>query len=242
MTDPLSLWLPLPDAPAFPAAGYAPLADGIARLLGTRNDVLLIQGEAVVALEATAASLGRPGLRALNVVTSMYGRWFGAWLRRAGAEVRDLAAPAGLPFAIDGLAEALGAGRVRPRRPRPRRKRLWHPQSAGGGCGLDQGARRAPGGGCRRLGGRTCARRGRARHRRGGDRAAEGSGRPRRRLGAFGLARRLGADGAIGRGALDPLACRPARALAGSRSGRAPRHALGDRVPCARPDPRPRGS
>ena len=111
MTDPLSLWLPLPDAPAFPAAGYAPLADRIARLLGTRNDVLLVQCEAVVALEATAASLGRPGLRAVNVVTSMYGRWFGAWLRRAGAEVRDLAAPAGMPFAIDGLAEALGAGR-----------------------------------------------------------------------------------------------------------------------------------
>ena len=108
MTTPLLPWFPLPDAPAFPAAGYALLADGIARLLGTSNDVLLIQGEAVVALEATAASLGRPGLRALNVVTSMYGRWFGAWLRRAGAEVLDLAAPAGLPFAVDALAEALG--------------------------------------------------------------------------------------------------------------------------------------
>jgi aspartate aminotransferase-like enzyme len=107
MTAPL--WSPLPDAPAFPASGYAPLADGLARLLGTRNDVLLIQAEAVVALEATATSLGRPGLRALNVVTSMYGRWFGAWLRRAGAEVLDLTAPPGEPIAAAAIAQALGS-------------------------------------------------------------------------------------------------------------------------------------
>jgi len=110
MTAPL--WSPLPDAPAFPASGYAPLADGLARLLGTRNDVLLIQAEAVVALEATATSLGRPGLRALNVVTSMYGRWFGAWLRRAGAEVLDLTAPPGEPIAAAAIAQALGSASV----------------------------------------------------------------------------------------------------------------------------------
>jgi aspartate aminotransferase-like enzyme len=104
-------WLPLPDAPAFPPDGFAPLADAIADILGTRNDVLLVQGEAVVALEAVAASLGQPGLRALNVVTSMYGRWFGAWLRRTGAEVRDLVAAPGRPVAIDALAAALGEGR-----------------------------------------------------------------------------------------------------------------------------------
>jgi aspartate aminotransferase-like enzyme len=102
-------WLPLPDAPPFPATGYARLADAIAALLGTRNDVIFVQAEAVVALEATAISLGRPGLRALNVVTSLYGRWFGAWLRRAGSEVRDLAAPPGLPIAAEAVAEALAA-------------------------------------------------------------------------------------------------------------------------------------
>lgn len=110
MTIPLpSSWSPLPDAPPFPAAGYAPLADTVARLLGTRSDVLLIQGEAVVALEAVASSLGRPGLRALNVVTSLYGSWFGAWLRRAGAEVRDLTAPPGKPVAAADVGAALAA-------------------------------------------------------------------------------------------------------------------------------------
>jgi aspartate aminotransferase-like enzyme len=104
-------WPVLPDAPAFPATGYAPLADAIARVLGTRNDVLLIQAEAVVALEAAAASLGRPGTRALNIVTSLYGTWFGGWLRRAGAEVTDLVAPAGRPVDLAAVEAALAAGR-----------------------------------------------------------------------------------------------------------------------------------
>ncbi len=108
MTPPAP-WTPLPDAPAFPATGYAPLADAIGRLLGTSNDVLLLQGEAVVALEAVAQSLGRPGLRALNIVTSMYGRWFGGWLRRAGAEVQDLVARPGQPISLNAVSEALDA-------------------------------------------------------------------------------------------------------------------------------------
>lgn len=105
------LWSALPDAPGFPASAYAPLADAIARILGTTNPVLLIQGEAVVALEASAASLGRPGLRALNIVTSMYGRWFGHWLSRAGAEVVDLEAEPSLPIEAEAVAKALETGR-----------------------------------------------------------------------------------------------------------------------------------
>ena len=103
--------LSLLDVPPFPADGYAPLADAIAGLLGTRNDVLLIQGEAVVALEAVATSLGRPGLRALNVVTSLYGDWFGGWLRRAGTTVIDVRAEAGKPATAEAVASALDAGR-----------------------------------------------------------------------------------------------------------------------------------
>ena len=102
-------WSPLPDAPAFPAAGFADLADRIAVLLGTRNDVVLVQAEAVVALEAAAISLGRPGLVALNVVTSLYGAWFGGWLRRAGASVIDLVAEPGRPVTAAAVAQALQA-------------------------------------------------------------------------------------------------------------------------------------
>jgi aspartate aminotransferase-like enzyme len=98
------------DLPPYPAEGYARLADRIAALLGTASDVLLVQGEAIVALEAVATSLAEPGLRALNVVTSPYGAWFGRWLARGGAEVTDLAAPPGRPIAAGAVAEALRPG------------------------------------------------------------------------------------------------------------------------------------
>lgn len=97
------------DVPVFPADRFAPLADTVARILQTRNDVLLVQAEAVVALEAVAASLARPGLKALNIVTSPYGTWFGQWLRRGGAEVRQLAAEPGLPITAAEVEAALQA-------------------------------------------------------------------------------------------------------------------------------------
>lgn len=101
------------DPPAFPADGYAPLADRIARLLGTENDVVFVQAEAVVALEAAATGLARPGLTALNIVTSPYGTLFGGWLRRGGATVIDLAAEPARPIAVEAVEAALdAAGRV----------------------------------------------------------------------------------------------------------------------------------
>jgi aspartate aminotransferase-like enzyme len=106
----MTRWSPLLDAPPYPAAGYGRLADRLAALLGTRNDVLLVQGEAIIALEAAATSLARPGLAALNVVTSPYGRWFGDWLRRGGAAVTDLAAPPGQPITAAAVGAALGGG------------------------------------------------------------------------------------------------------------------------------------
>lgn len=102
----MSGWFPLADAPVFPADGYAPLADALGRVLETRNDVIFVQAEAAVALEAVAASFGA-GQRVLNIVTSLYGRWFGAWLRAAGAEVHDLEADPGRPVALGAVETAL---------------------------------------------------------------------------------------------------------------------------------------
>lgn len=100
---------PLLDLPAFPADGYAGLADRTGRLLGTRNDVLLVQGEAIIALEAAATSLARPGLKALNIVTSPYGALFGNWLRRGGADVADLVADPGKPIEASAVAAGISA-------------------------------------------------------------------------------------------------------------------------------------
>ena len=70
------------DLPPFHPDRYSLLADRLKALLATRNDVVFVQAEAILALEAAAASLGRQGLAAVNIVTSPYGGYFGAWLRR----------------------------------------------------------------------------------------------------------------------------------------------------------------
>jgi aspartate aminotransferase-like enzyme len=105
-------WNPLLDAPIYPSAGYGRLADRLARLLMTQNDVLLVQSEAIVALEAAALSLARPGTRALNIVTSPYGISFGAWLSRGGVAVTQLAAVPGKPIEAAAVAQALDAGGI----------------------------------------------------------------------------------------------------------------------------------
>ncbi|HTW99492.1 MAG TPA: aminotransferase class V-fold PLP-dependent enzyme [Acidimicrobiales bacterium] len=79
------------DWPPVTAPDYAAVEDAYRDLVGTRRDLLVVQGEAIVALEAAARGLARPGRRALNLVTSWYGRLFGEWLAAGGAEVVDLA-------------------------------------------------------------------------------------------------------------------------------------------------------
>jgi aspartate aminotransferase-like enzyme len=84
---------PLLDRPPATAADIAAIEALLAELFRTRQDVILLQGEAILALEATARALGQPGVRALNIVTGPYGKLFGDWLRAGGTEVRDLVTP-----------------------------------------------------------------------------------------------------------------------------------------------------
>jgi len=95
------------DLPPFPPERTGNLADRLAAILGTRNDVLIVQGEAIIALEAAAISLARPGLSALNIVTSPYGDWFGQWLARGGSVVDNLVAEGGLPITAEKVEAAL---------------------------------------------------------------------------------------------------------------------------------------
>ncbi|MCW5723177.1 MAG: alanine--glyoxylate aminotransferase family protein [Devosia sp.] len=95
------------DLPPFPPERTGVLADRLGVILGTRHDVLIVQGEAIVALEAAATSLARPGLSALNIVTSPYGDWFGQWLARGGCALDNLVAEGGLPIALDRVEQAL---------------------------------------------------------------------------------------------------------------------------------------
>jgi aspartate aminotransferase-like enzyme len=94
------------DAPIYSADRYAPLADRLKQLFATTSDVVFVQAEAVPALEAVASNIARPGITALNLVTSQYGTYFGAWLRRGGAVVHDVRGEPGQPVSIEAVQTA----------------------------------------------------------------------------------------------------------------------------------------
>lgn len=65
----------------------------LATVFRTEHDVVLMQGEAVLGLEAAARGLVHPGMRCLNLVSGVYAAWFGDWLRAYGAEVTEVRVP-----------------------------------------------------------------------------------------------------------------------------------------------------
>jgi aspartate aminotransferase-like enzyme len=91
------------------AAFCAAAEDALAGLLRTRHDVVLLQGEAVLGLEAAARGIGGPGRRVLNIVTGPYGTLLGTWLGAGGAEVTSLSVPAGRAVSVAAVESALAA-------------------------------------------------------------------------------------------------------------------------------------
>jgi len=65
----------------------------LAEAYRTSGDVVMMQGEAVLGLEAAARGLVAPGMRCLNLVSGVYAAWFGDWLREYGAEVVEVRVP-----------------------------------------------------------------------------------------------------------------------------------------------------
>ncbi|MEU1182769.1 aminotransferase class V-fold PLP-dependent enzyme [Streptomyces sp. NPDC005820] len=84
---------PFLDLAPLSAARFASIEDRVARLLGTEQDVVIMQGEALLPLEGAIRGTAGPGTTALNVITGPYGQTFGDWLRDCGATVIDLAVP-----------------------------------------------------------------------------------------------------------------------------------------------------
>lgn len=84
---------PFLDLAPLSAAHFAAIEDRVARLLSTEQDVVIMQGEALLPLEGAIRATAGPGTTALNVITGPYGQTFGDWLRDCGATVIDLAVP-----------------------------------------------------------------------------------------------------------------------------------------------------
>ncbi|HEX4033467.1 MAG TPA: alanine--glyoxylate aminotransferase family protein [Solirubrobacteraceae bacterium] len=81
----------------------------VAEILKTSADVVLMQGEAMLAIEAATRSLVAPGDRCLNLVSGAYGQGYGDLLRRLGAEVVDVQAPFDSTVEPEQVAAALEA-------------------------------------------------------------------------------------------------------------------------------------
>jgi pyridoxamine--pyruvate transaminase len=78
--------------PAFQAR-FRDTEQKLRQVFRTRNDILLMQGEAVLGLEAAARALVRPGAQVLNLVQGVFGKGMGYWLKDFGAELHELEVP-----------------------------------------------------------------------------------------------------------------------------------------------------
>jgi aspartate aminotransferase-like enzyme len=97
---------PFLDLAPLSAARFASIEDRVARLLDTRQDVVIMQGEALLPLEGAIRGTAGPGTTALNVITGPYGQTFGDWLRDCGATVIDLAVPFHAAVTAEQIREA----------------------------------------------------------------------------------------------------------------------------------------
>jgi pyridoxamine---pyruvate transaminase len=65
----------------------------VAEIYRTKQDILLMQGEAVLGLEAAARSLVKPGTPVLNLVSGVFGKGMGYWLADFGAVLHEIEVP-----------------------------------------------------------------------------------------------------------------------------------------------------
>jgi pyridoxamine---pyruvate transaminase len=71
-------------------ARYKETEGKVAEIFRSSHDVVLLQGEAVLGLEAAARALVRPGMRCLNLVSGVFGKGLGQKLRDAGADLLEI--------------------------------------------------------------------------------------------------------------------------------------------------------
>jgi pyridoxamine--pyruvate transaminase len=94
--------------PAFGAL-YEETVERLRLAFGTSASPVILQGEAVVGLEAAAASLIGADDVVLNLVSGMYGRGYGSWARRYAREVIEIEVPWDRAVPAASVADALRA-------------------------------------------------------------------------------------------------------------------------------------
>ena len=72
---------------------FARTTELMKQVFGTAHDVILMQAEAILGLEAAAASVIEPGTRVLNLVSGVFSKGFEHYIRAYGGEPIELAVP-----------------------------------------------------------------------------------------------------------------------------------------------------
>ena len=72
---------------------FAHTSDLLKQVFRTDYDVVIMQGEAILGLEAAAAGLLSPGDKVLNLVSGVFGKWFEDFIHKYGGETIELAVP-----------------------------------------------------------------------------------------------------------------------------------------------------
>lgn len=72
---------------------FARTSDLLKQVFRTEYDVIIMQAEAILGLEAAAASVIEPGTRVLNLVSGVFGKWFEGFVRKYGGEPIELSVP-----------------------------------------------------------------------------------------------------------------------------------------------------
>jgi pyridoxamine---pyruvate transaminase len=78
--------------PAFKEV-FAHASELLKQVYRTQYDVVIMQGEAILGLEAAAASLIAPGDKVLNLVSGVFGKWFQLFIDKFGGETTEIAVP-----------------------------------------------------------------------------------------------------------------------------------------------------
>ena len=88
---------------------FAHTQDLLKQVYRTEYDVIMMQGEAILGLEAAAASLIAPGDKVLNLVSGVFGKWFQLFIDKFGGETIELAVPYNDAIDPDEVRKALNA-------------------------------------------------------------------------------------------------------------------------------------
>lgn len=82
----------------------------VGRIFGSQgHETILMQGEAILGLEAAARALATRGTPCLNLVSGVFGKGFGMWLSAIGADLHEIEVPYDQAIDPDAVAAYLDA-------------------------------------------------------------------------------------------------------------------------------------